>query len=244
MSRAMAAGIAVEELFVCRDLAGAGAGADAAGVAAEHAAAAGSEVIEVNEAVLRKMSYHREPEGLLAVCVRPGTGLDRLPAVNDGTLWLVAVGTEKPGNLGAMARTADAAGCSAVIAAGTPVDPFHPNALRASTGAVFALPVVTCGEDEARAALRERGVRLLAAAVDGAVAWDDADVGGAVAIAIGAEDAGLSPAWGEAAAASGGATLRIDAAGRVVDSLNASVAAGVLLFESVRRRRISGTMPD
>lgn len=260
VSRAVAAGLAVDELYVCDELAAAsGGGAVQAAQAVEAAVAAGAERVDVSERVLKKMTYHAEPEGVLAVVRRPATGLDALPAVTEAALptaeeplpgagvgvggcWLVAVGTEKPGNLGAMVRTAEAMGCGAVIAAGAAVDAFHPNAIRASTGAVFSTPIAVCDEADAIAALRERGLAVVAAAVAGAVSLDALalDPAGSTAVVIGPEDDALGPAWLELARDSGGAAVRVPMAGRGVDSLNASVTAGVVLHDVMRRRRPPG----
>ncbi len=147
---------------------------------------------------------------------------------------LVAVGTEKPGNLGAMVRTAAAAGFDAVLAADVPgltVDPFNPNAVRASTGAVFSLPTVSAPEARVLAYLQRQGVRLLAAAPRAEVNYTDADWTGPLAVVIGPEDRGLSDAWLDAA----DQRLAIPVAGGVVDSLNASAAAAVLLYEAARQ---------
>jgi TrmH family RNA methyltransferase len=178
---------------------------------------------EVSERVLRKMAYRAEPEGVLAVVEAPRRELPRT-----GTLYLVAVGIEKPGNLGAMARTADAAGADALVVAEAAADPWNPNAIRASTGAVFTLPVVEATLDEVRAL----DVSLVAATVDGATRYTDADFRGPTALAVGAEHAGLDERWRAAASAH----VRIPTRGAAADSLNASAAAAVLLFEAVRQR--------
>lgn len=238
VGRAVEAGIELEEVFVVDHLP---AGSPAR-EAASTAEAAGAQRYDVTDKVLRKMAYHREPEGVLAVARRPATELDRLPRVRGGGVWLVAVGTAKPGNLGAMVRTADALGCDAVLAAGAPVDPFHPNAIRASTGAVFSMPVAVCDAERAIAFLRERGVRLLALTVDGqqllpaAVEQLDRDRWPPIAAVIGPEDAGLDDDWVQEATQSGGGAVRIETAGRVADSLNASVAAAIALHELMRGR--------
>ena len=178
---------------------------------------------EVSERVLRKMAYRGEPEGVLAVVEAPQRGLPR-----DGTLYLVAVGIEKPGNLGAMARSADAAGADALLVADAEADPWNPNAIRASTGAVFTLPVVDATLDDVRAL----DVQLVAAVVGAETAYTDADLARPTAIAVGAEDDGLDARWREAA----DATVSIPMGGRAVDSLNAANAATLLLFEAVRQR--------
>lgn len=234
VERAAAAGLALREVFVAPELAG-----DAAEMRAFVASLLGPGVVvfEVTPGVLRKMAYHDEPEGVLAVVETPRWSFDSL-TVEPETSLLVAVGTEKPGNLGAMVRSAEAAGCSAVIAAGAPVDAFNPNAIRASTCAVFSTPTIVVTEAEAIVWLRQQGVRVFAATLgEGSVAHTDADLAtGPLAIAIGPEDAGLDGRWLAAADATGGARVRIPMRGTVVDSLNASSAAAVLLFESLRQR--------
>ncbi|MFN3168530.1 MAG: TrmH family RNA methyltransferase [Phycisphaeraceae bacterium] len=198
------------------------------------------EFVTVSPSVFRKIAYVREPEGVLAVCEPPAWSVDALPPADASALDLVAVGTEKPGNLGAMVRTADLAGCRSVIAAGTPVDAMNPNAIRASTGAVFTLPTIAMPEEQAIQTLMSQKMRVIAAVVDGEVEHTQADYAGPCAIAIGPEDRGLGEHWREAATRSGGACVRIATAGRSADSLNASVAAGVLLFEAARQRRTAG----
>jgi TrmH family RNA methyltransferase len=178
---------------------------------------------EVSERVLRKMSYRAEPEGVVAVVEAP-----RRELPHDGTLYLVAVGIEKPGNLGAIARAADAAGADALLVAEAEADPWSPNAIRASTGAVFTLPIVDATLDD----VRGLDARLVAAAVDAPRRHHDADLRAPAAIAVGAEDAGLPDAWLAAA----DERVTIPMRGRSVDSLNAAAAAAILLFEAVRQR--------
>jgi TrmH family RNA methyltransferase len=178
---------------------------------------------EVSARVLARMSYRAEPEGVLAVVEIPQR---HVPA--DASLLLVAVGIEKPGNLGAMARTADAAGASALLVSGTGADPWNPNAIRASTGAVFTLPIVTVTLDDVRALPQQK-----AAAVVGAKhAHTQADLSRDTALIVGAEDAGLDDAWRAIA----DVEIAIPMSGRAADSLNASAAAAVLLFEAHRQR--------
>jgi TrmH family RNA methyltransferase len=178
---------------------------------------------EVSERVLAKMAYRAEPEGVLAVVEAPVRELPR-----GGRLYLVAVGIEKPGNLGAMARTAEAAGADALVVAEARADVWNPNAIRASTGAVFTLPVVEATLDEVKAL----GVRLVAAVVGAGTSYTDADLGGPIALVVGAEDEGLDERWREAA----DVAVSIPLHGRATDSLNAATAAAILLFEAVRRR--------
>jgi len=178
---------------------------------------------EVSERVLAKMTYRAEPEGVVAVVEIPQRDLPRT-----GTLYLAAVAIEKPGNLGAMARTAAAAGADALLVADAHVDPWNPNAIRASTGAVFSLPVVEATLNE----IRTLPTRLVAAAPGAPTAYTDADLTRPTTVAIGAEDEGLPLAWANAA----DAVVQIPLAAGTIDSLNAAAAAAVLLFEARRQR--------
>jgi TrmH family RNA methyltransferase len=178
---------------------------------------------EVSERVLAKMAYRADPEGVLAVVEAPVRGLPR-----GGTLFLVAVGVEKPGNLGAMARTAEAAGADALLVAEAQVDVWNPNAIRASTGAVFTLPVVEASLDD----VRDLGVQVVAATPTAATGYTDADLAQPVAIAVGAEDEGLDERWRAAA----DVEVSIPQRGTATDSLNTATAAAILLFEAVRQR--------
>jgi TrmH family RNA methyltransferase len=169
------------------------------------------------------MAYRAEPEGILAVVEAPTRGLPPTP-----TLVLVAVGVEKPGNLGAMARAADAAGADALLAADGAVDPWNPNAIRASTGAVFSLPIVASSLEE----LRTLPLTRVAAVVGVPTLYTDVDLRGPTALIVGAEDTGLDERWRAAA----DVAVSIPMLGATADSLNASAAASVLLFEAVRQR--------
>jgi TrmH family RNA methyltransferase len=188
-------------------------------------------LVELTPNLLKKITYHADPEGVLAVMEQPGWDLDALGKVVN-PLWLVANGINKPGNLGAMARTAAAANATGLIAAETDVDPFNPNALRASTGAVFSLPIFTLGSDESIQWLKQHGIRIAVTTPDGDVPYTQADLTGPLAIAIGREETGLTPQWLDA----GDLRVTIPMTTATVDSLNASTAAAVVLFEAVRQR--------
>jgi TrmH family RNA methyltransferase len=177
----------------------------------------------VSARVLAKMAYRAEPEGVIAVVEAPQRELPR-----GGTLYLVAAGIEKPGNLGAMARSAEAAGADALVVADARADVWNPNAIRASTGAVFTLAVVEATLAEI-AALQ---VAIVAADVNAPTRYTDADLAQPVAIVVGAEDSGLGPHWVDAAQT----RVSIPVAPGSADSLNAATAAAVILFEAVRQR--------
>jgi TrmH family RNA methyltransferase len=178
---------------------------------------------EVSERVLAKMAYRAEPEGVLAVVEAP---VHPLPP--NGSLYLVAVGIEKPGNLGAMARTADAAGADALVVAEAQADPWNPNAIRASTGAVFSLPVVEATLDD----VKRLPARLVVASPTASTSYADTDLTTPTALAIGAEDAGLPAAWHDAA----DLAVSIPLHAATTDSLNAATAAAIILFEARRQR--------
>lgn len=240
VGRAAGAGLVLRELWLCPELLGIGERAIEGYVSALLAGDANVPLFIAPPAVFDKLAYVREPEGVLAVCEPPAWSVGALAEVGPGTMDLVAVGTEKPGNLGAMVRTADAAGCRCVVAAGAPVDAMNPNAIRASTAAVFRVPTLAMDEPGAIAFYRQAGVRLIAAYPEQGTDYTAADYAGPIALVIGPEDRGLSEAWRDAAVASGGACVKIPMAGRATDSLNASVAAAILLFEAVRQRRANG----
>jgi TrmH family RNA methyltransferase len=224
--RAVDAGIEIVEVYVCPPLY---LGGNEAALA-ERAAAAGARVIEVAEVPFRKASYRDRPEGLLALARQFDTTLERLDP-GPGPLMLVAESIEKPGNLGTMLRTAEAAGADAVVAADPTTDPFNPNTVRASLGTMFRVPLAVADTPATVTWLRSRGIRILAATPAGATAHWEADMLGPVALVIGSEQYGLSEGWLEAA----DQQVVIPMPGSV-DSLNAAMAAGILLFEAVRQR--------
>ena len=178
---------------------------------------------EVSARVLAKMAYRAEPEGVLAVVEIPQRDVPK-----DATLILIAVGIEKPGNLGAMARTADAAGADALLVGDANADPWNPNAIRASTGAVFTLPIADVTLDNVRALALQK----IAAVVGASRHYTDADLSKPTAFIVGSEDEGLDDTWREVA----DEQVAIPMAATTADSLNAATSAGVLLFEAVRQR--------
>lgn len=194
-------------------------------------AAVGSDCVATSQAVFEKMSYRRSPDGLLGVAAMPLLALEQLePAQRDGpALWLVATGIEKPGNLGAMLRCVDAVGGSGLLLADPVADVFNPNVVRASVGALFAVAVAVASAAQVRAWLNARGVRLFAASPDAATCYTEPAYAGDVAFVVGGESQGLDADW-----LAHGDAVRIPMSGRV-DSINASTAAAVLLFEARRQ---------
>lgn len=191
---------------------------------------------EVNDVLLRKMAYKDRPEGAIGVFEQPRWSWEEVAAAasKDATvppLYLVAVGMAKPGNLGAMARSAAAAGVTAMLVADGVVDAFNPNAVRASTGAVFSLPILGDTSSHIRAFLNHQRVPFYPASPAGTHQYTQVNLKGPAALVIGAEDTGLDDAW-----LAQGTPITIPMNTQKVDSLNASIAAGVLLFEAVRQR--------
>ncbi|MFP5333230.1 MAG: TrmH family RNA methyltransferase [Acidimicrobiia bacterium] len=227
ITRAVDAGTVVDTLFVCREL--------FLGPNEDHlidrVASTGTEIVEVADAPFRKASYRDRPEGLLAVAPQFDISLRSL-ALPPDPLLLVAEAIEKPGNLGTMLRTADATGVDAVIVADPTTDPFNPNVVRASTGTLFTTRLAVDTSLTVLAWLATRGVSIVATTPDADLLLWDADLTGALAVVVGAEQYGLSDAWLSRA----DIEVRIPMAG-VADSLNAAMAAGVTLFEAVRQRR-------
>ena len=146
-------------------------------------------------------------------------------------LVMVLEGIEKPGNIGAMLRSADAAGADAVIICDPLTDLFNPNLIRSSLGAVFTVPVACAGSAEAAAWLKAQGIRILTAQLQDSELYYHTPMTGGTAIVVGSEALGLTEVWRQAA----DAHIRIPMLGEM-DSLNASVSAAILLFEAVRQR--------
>jgi len=223
--------VRVETAFVCRQL----VRAPDARTALEHLEAAGAEVVECSEAAFSKLAYGERLEGIVAVVRQPSVELANLRLPPD-PLVVVTEDVEKPGNLGAILRSADGAGADAVIASERGTDLFNPNVIRASVGTVFTVPVAAADGAEVRAWLGQRAIRLVAARVDADRLYTGVDLRGPVAIIVGSEAHGLSDAWGGSAVEA----VRLPMLG-AADSLNVGVAAAVLLYEARRQRGLPGS---
>ena len=189
-----------------------------------------AEITTVSRAVFEKMSYRDNPDGWLGIFPTPKTTMDEL-RVSASPLVIVAESVEKPGNLGAILRTADAAHVDAVIVCDPRVDLWNPNVIRASRGAVFAVPTVEAESSTALAWLRSRKMRVLAATPSAEVLYTDVDLREPIAIAVGTEDEGLTDFWMQNA----DIKVKIPMLGRV-NSLNVSIATALITYESVRQR--------
>jgi TrmH family RNA methyltransferase len=229
--RAMEAGAMVESAFVCPSLL---ASTEAHRVAEKLGQSFGPfgasiDLVEVSERAFERLAYGDRTDGVVLVVRAPRTSLDDIELPLE-PLVVITEDVEKPGNVGAILRSADAVGANAVIAVGG-TDLFNPNVIRASVGTVFSMPVATASAPEAAAWLRERAIRIVTSRVDAARLHVDADLRGAVAIVLGSEASGLSAAWRTPDIEA----VRLPMLG-VADSLNVSAAAAVLLYEAWRQR--------
>lgn len=196
----------------------------------EQAKQAGAQLFELSKDAFAKVAYRERPDGLLAVAPQWRRSLADL-ALNQHPFLLVVESIEKPGNLGTILRSADAAGCDAVIVCDAVTDIFNPNVVRASTGVLFSVPVVVADSASVHAWLKEKGIRIVATTPDTPNVYTKVDLRGALAIVMGSEQYGLSDFWLKES----NLLVRIPMAGQA-DSLNVAMATIITLFEAVRQR--------
>ncbi len=187
-------------------------------------------VFEVTTAVIEKVSYREHPSGLAAVMHQPPPR-QLLPPNSDRPLLLL-VGLEKPGNIGALLRTADAAGAAAVLLVDTALDLYNPNIIRASTGACFLPCIYEVTTQAALSFCAAFGYNIVSAHLQGTQSLFDLDLRQRTAIVLGREDEGLSDEWRTACHT----LMKIPMMGTLTDSLNVSVAGAVILYEALRQR--------
>jgi RNA methyltransferase, TrmH family len=235
LSLALASGVRPQTVFACPELFSPAGRAGSQEIGrqedlVDHARQLGAEVIRLSRTAFEKVAYREGPDGLVAVVPEVGRALSTLdPGPDD--LLLVAQRVEKPGNLGAMLRTADAAGVSAVVAAEPVTDWGNPNVVRASKGTVFAVPVASATTADTLAWLAAHDVRLVVTTPETDRLYTDVDLTGPVAVAVGAEKHGADDALLDAAAY----RVRIPMHGKA-NSLNVAASAAVVLFEALRQR--------
>lgn len=188
-------------------------------------------VVQIPAFLYEKVAYRGSTEGIIAEVHSVPRSLEDL-RLGERPLVMVLESVEKPGNLGAVLRSADAAGADAVIVCDPLTDIWNPNLIRSSVGAVFSVPVAVCTSADAIAFLKKRGIRILTAQLQDSEWYYDTDMTGATALVMGTESTGLTQAWRDSA----DAHIKIPMLGRL-DSLNVSVSAAVLLYEAVRQRK-------
>ena len=188
------------------------------------------EVVPVSRNVYERIAYRGGTEGIVAVVEARKMMLSDLK-LSASPLIVVLESVEKPGNLGAALRSADAAGADAVVVCDPLTDLYNPNLIRSSIGAIFTVPCVACTTEECIAFFKERSIKILTAQLQDSSLYYDTPMTGPTAIVMGTEATGLTEPWRRAA----DAHIRIPMLGRL-DSLNVSVSAAILLFEAVRQR--------
>lgn len=232
IGRALEAGVDITEAFHCEPLCSA---APAAELLAKLGQRKEIVFLPVSEQVMAKLSFGDRGEGIIAIAQPPKRTLDDLAAAREKKsppLFAVVEGVEKPGNLGAILRTADAAGVSGVIVASGGTDVFNPGVIRASLGAIFSVPVCSVTSAEALAWLRRQKLKIFATRVDAALAYSEADFVAPSAMILGSEALGLSPLW----TGSDIIPISVPMLGSV-DSLNLSATAAILFYEALRQRK-------
>ena len=220
---ALASGLHPDEVFFCEDLS-----------KEQPASFSELQLVTVSRTVFEKMSYRDNPDGWLAVVPVPHRTLDSLPLSPIPFIILVE-SVEKPGNLGAILRTADAVGVDGLIICDPLVDLYNPNVVRASRGTLFTIPAVETTNSEALAYLQANKIQILAATPQADILYTDIDLRKPVCIAVGTEDEGLTNFWMEQA----NPKVKVPMMGKV-NSLNVSTSAAIILYEVVRQRNMHG----
>jgi TrmH family RNA methyltransferase len=227
VTQAIAAGVRCVEAFVCEEL----CIAPNCRNVVQALESTDAELFSVPPSVYAKLAFGEREDGVVVVAETPKRRLEDLQ-LPPTPLVAVLDGIEKPGNLGAILRSADAAGVDAVVAADAGTDLYNPNTIRASLGTVFGKNICEATADDTLAWLRKRGLAIVAARPDASKLYTDADMRRGTAIVLGSEAAGLAPVWsGENVTA-----VRIPMHG-LADSLNVSTTAAVLFYEALRQRK-------
>ena len=211
------AGYEIDTLFLCPEL-------------LEGASYTAAHMFEVTPDIYEKIAYRGTTEGVVAIIRSHQMTLENLQ-LPENPLLMVLERVEKPGNLGAILRSADAAKADAVIVCDPLTDLYNPNLIRSSIGAIFTVPTVACTSEECIHFLQGHGIQILTAQLQDSHLYYDTDMRKGTAIVMGTEATGLTNQWREAATAH----IRIPMLGRL-DSLNVSVSAAILLYEAVRQR--------
>jgi TrmH family RNA methyltransferase len=217
INMAVAGGYEIDSLFVCPDF------GDEPGFPANH-------IYSVNRKVFDKIAYRENSDGCLALIKMKSGSLNTIP-VSGNPLVIVIESVEKPGNLGAILRTADAAGVDALIVCDPKCDIFNPNVIRSSLGCVFAVDTVACSSEDAFEWLKKNNINIYAAELEASQWYCEEDYTASSAIVMGAESTGLSDFWLNNA----DKRIKIPMKGKV-DSLNVSVSTAIITFEALRQR--------
>lgn len=224
LSLALAGGYAIDSLFVYPEL------YDKSDYPGLLALINPNVVYEISEPVFDKVAYREGSDGIIALAEPKDHSLNSLP-LSDNPFIIVLEAVEKPGNLGAILRTADAAHADAIIVCDPLTDVYNPNTIRSSVGCLFTVPIAVCSNQEAITYLRDKHIRTFAAELTAARWYHHADFRQPSAIVMGTEADGLTPFWLDAA----DERIKIPMRG-AIDSLNVSVSTAVITFEAMRQR--------
>jgi len=226
ISRAVASGAKLTELYYCPDFEEKISAKSLVNIAG------GASLIEISRAVFEKIAYREGSDGLIAIAQPREITLEQLH-FSKTPLMIILEAVEKPGNLGAIMRTADAAGLDAVIICDPLTDIYNPNVIRSSVGCVFTVPVVACATDDLQHWLKKQKIQSFAAALTSkAVNYATIDYSPACAIVLGTEATGLSYNWLNFC----DKQIIIPMHG-IADSLNVSTSAAIIVFEAIRQRK-------
>ncbi len=226
IERALAGGVYVQQLYLCPDYLRPDA------MALIDAQNPNTEIVELSKVAFEKVSYRGTPDGFLAVAATRQQSLADL-SLSEAPLLLVIDGLEKPGNVGALLRTADGADLDAVILTGAGTDLYNPNVIRASMGSVFSRPVIAAAATETVTLLRDRGITVVTTSPSAEQLYWDIDYRLGVALVLGAEHEGLASDWFEGA----DERVAIPMHG-LADSLNVATSGALLVYEALRQRRV------
>lgn len=189
------------------------------------------EIIAISKEIYRKLAYRGTTEGILALVKGKSHSLNELLLKSENPLILIAEAPEKPGNIGALLRTADAAGLDAVIIANPKSDLYNPNIIRSSVGCIFTNNIAVGSTSEIISYIKENNIHCYCAALTASKNYTEVDFGKASAIVVGTESTGLSQEWLD----NSEQNIIIPMAGEI-DSMNVSVSAAILIFEAKRQR--------
>jgi TrmH family RNA methyltransferase len=229
LDRAIRSGFVVKELYWCPDV------WDASHFESwMEKTSMKSPVIGLSKKAYNKISYRSHSEGIIGLLHKKSFSLDSLPPTGDNPLILVVEHLEKPGNLGAILRTADAAQVSCVLVAEPKTDLYNPNIIRSSVGGFFSVPIGVGSNDEVYEYLSKKNINVYAACLQGATDYLKEDFSSPTAIVMGAEDTGLGMFWRERS----NKIIKIPMGG-IVDSMNVSVASAILIYEVLRQRNFN-----
>lgn len=218
-------------LFICRDILSDKDFDKILGAIEENFCNSTYPIVEISQQLYDKVAYRGGTEGIIAEMHCKELSLEGLK-MKENPLVVILESVEKPGNLGAVLRSADASGVDAVIVCDPLTDMYNPNLIRSSIGAIFTVPVATASSEDTIAWLKSKGIKIYTAQLQDSEWYYDTDMKGGTAIVMGTEATGLTNIWRKAA----DAHIKIPMLGRL-DSLNVSVSAAILMYEAVRQRK-------